>query len=251
MNKAQNVPPIPRRPLTTYNIFSILERHYILQQNQKTTVDSDDTEPAHHDPYFAERPKKYRHVVLPSNWYVVGMNRKKRQHHKNHGVISFNSLSKMISESWGSADDEVKAYCKKISTEELKRYRHDQAAFKERYGEEAFEAQTRKRKNAEAASAKEAKLCKTSGAGTKNGNASQRERHERKNEAVEARDDRGFAHGARALAVPGATIESAQGHPLNIPETCLTRIVSDQLSNCLPDERTAALALLGIGEESS
>lgn len=249
MNKAPNVPPIPRRPLTTYNIFSILERHYILQQNQETTVDRGDAETAHHDPYFAERPKKYRHVVLPSNWYVVGMNRKKRQHHKNHGVISFNSLSKMISESWGSADEEVKAYCKKISTEELKRYRHDQAAFKERYGEEAFEAQTRKRKNAEAAVAKETKYRKTNGAGTKNGNATRRERRERKNEAVGIRDEGRAAQGARPRAIVRALTASAENQGLVIPETSLTRIVTDQLSNCMPDERTAALALLGIGGE--
>jgi hypothetical protein len=249
MNNAQNVPPIPRRPLTTYNIFSILERHYILQQNQKTIVDRDDAEPAHHDPYFADRPKKYRDVVLPSNWYVVGMNRKKRQHHKNHGVISFNSLSKMISESWGSADDEVKAYCKKISTEELKRYRHDQAAFKERYGEEAFEAQTRKRKNAEAAGAKETKFRKAAGAGTKNGNAAPRDRREKKVEAARTRDESGDAQGARRRTIPGALAESTQERQFSIPETRLTRVVTDQLSSCLPDERTAALALLGIGGE--
>ncbi|KAL7519241.1 hypothetical protein ACHAWX_004026 [Stephanocyclus meneghinianus] len=249
MNNSQNIPPIPRRPLTTYNIFSILERHYILQQNQKTTVDRDDVEAAYHDPYFADRPKKYRDVVLPSNWYVVGMNRKKRQHHKNHGVISFNSLSKMISESWGSADDEVKAYCKKISTEELKRYRHDQAAFKERYGEEAFEAQTRKRKNAEAAGAKETKFRKTNGAGTKSGNAAQRDRREKKIEAGRTREESREAQGARIRTIPGAVTEPTQEQRISIPETRLTRVVTDQLSNCLPDERTAALALLGIGGE--
>jgi hypothetical protein len=158
--KAAGIPPIPRRPLTAYNIFSIMERHYILQQHDKTVdpseaVDTPDeaNDTKFEDPYLATRPAKYKDVKLPSNWYIVGMNRKKRQQHKCHGVISFKALSKMISDAWNTSPDEVKAYCKMISTEELKKYRDEQKTFKETYGEEAFEAQTRKRKNAEAVEA--------------------------------------------------------------------------------------------------
>ena len=81
----------------------------------------------------------------------MGKNRKKRQDHQTHGVVSFNELSKMISSAWAEADEETKAYCKMISNTELDKYRVEQEEFKEKYGEEAFEAQTLKRKNAELA----------------------------------------------------------------------------------------------------
>jgi len=145
MDSSEAIPPIPKRPLTAYNLFCILERNYIVQQNQKVSsnpirINAHD---ANLDPYVAERPQKYRDVVLPSNWYVVGMNRKKRSDHQNHGVISFKNLSKTLGDRWKAADDEVKAYCKKVADAELRRYRTDQAAYKERYGEEAFESQKR------------------------------------------------------------------------------------------------------------
>jgi hypothetical protein len=136
------------------SIFSILERHYILQCNQKSPLDPDETPPdAQHDPYYSTRPARYRHILLPQDWYIVGKNRKKRQDHKNHGVISFKKLSKMISVSWNETDDDTKAYCKRIATDQLEKYREDQKAFKSKYGEEAFDAQTRKRKNADLAAA--------------------------------------------------------------------------------------------------
>lgn len=138
-NSNEGVPPVPKRPLTAYNLFSILERNYIVQQHQKP--DESDTANSELDPYASQRPARYRDLVLPSNWYVVGMNRKKRCDHKNHGVISFKDLSKSASDNWQKADSEVKAYCKMVASEELKRYRKDQAAFKEKYGEEAFYAQ--------------------------------------------------------------------------------------------------------------
>ncbi|KAL3803372.1 hypothetical protein HJC23_009336 [Cyclotella cryptica] len=145
MDPSVAIPPIPKRPLTAYNLFCILERNYIVQQNQKISSNPNPTN-AHNadlDPYAAERPQKYRDVVLPSNWFVVGMNRKKRSDHQNHGVISFENLSKTLGDRWKAADEEVKAFCKKVADEELQRYRSDQAAYKERYGEEAFEAQKR------------------------------------------------------------------------------------------------------------
>ncbi|KAL7508359.1 hypothetical protein ACHAWX_000724 [Stephanocyclus meneghinianus] len=146
MEPSEAIPPIPKRPLTAYNLFCILERNHIVQQNQKIHSNPNPIN-AHDpnlDPYVAERPQKYRDVVLPSNWYVVGMNRKKRSDHQNHGVISFKNLSKTLGDSWNAADEEVKAYCQKVADAELRRYRRDQTAYKERYGEEAFESQKRK-----------------------------------------------------------------------------------------------------------
>ena len=52
----------------------------------------------------------------------------------------------MITEAWSIVTPEVKAYCKMIAGNELAKYREDQKAFKERYGEAAYEEQARKRK---------------------------------------------------------------------------------------------------------
>lgn len=161
----EDVPPIPRRPLTTYNIFSILERHYILQNSpQPTATELLEEEAAVDqtlDPYHATRPPRYASILLPPEWYVVGKNRKKRQQHKNHGIIGFKKLSRMISKAWNEADASTKEYCKIISKDELAKYREEQRAYKDRYGEEAFDKQTRKRKNAEAAERGEGKKNKS------------------------------------------------------------------------------------------
>jgi hypothetical protein len=78
--KLKFLPPIPKRPLTCYGIFSVLERNIIWQQNQKSTDEATAT-----DPYAATRPERYRHLELPRDWFVAGKNRKKRNEHKIHG----------------------------------------------------------------------------------------------------------------------------------------------------------------------
>ncbi|KAL3774334.1 hypothetical protein ACHAWO_009281 [Cyclotella atomus] len=153
--KDGEIPPIPKRPLTAYNIFSVLERHYILEQSEyaasKSAEDDEDVVDQTLDPHYARRPPRYKNVTLPANWYVVSKNKKKRGDHKCHGLVGFKQLSKMIADAWAQADEYTKEYCKSISQSELANYRAEQEAFKEKYGEEAFEKQTRKRKNAEAA----------------------------------------------------------------------------------------------------
>lgn len=52
----------------------------------------------------------------------------------------------MITDAWSIVTPEIKAYCKLIAGNELTKYREDQKAFKERYGEAAYERQTKKRK---------------------------------------------------------------------------------------------------------
>lgn len=148
-----NPPPVPKRPLTSFNLFSILERRYILQQSQK----SDSTESSaqnnntgdcdsNSDPYGAIRPPRYRDLVLAPDWYVVGANRKKRQDHQNHGLISFQDLSNTLSGRWQTADDEIKAYCKKIANGELDNYRKQQEEYKKKYGADVFAAQKKSHK---------------------------------------------------------------------------------------------------------
>jgi hypothetical protein len=143
--------------LTNYNLFSILERNYILQEEQKpssATVPLDaDRQHQSSDPYAAERPQRYRSIVLPPDWYVVGKNKKKRSEHQVHGLISFQDLSKTISDRWKSADGEIKAYCNNIVKDQLVKYRMDQDEYKKKYGLEVFESQKktyRKRSNSDA-----------------------------------------------------------------------------------------------------
>ncbi|KAL7484159.1 hypothetical protein ACHAW6_009806 [Cyclotella cf. meneghiniana] len=141
-------PPKPKRPLTIFNLFSILERNFIVQQNQKRASASsnapEETNANHVDPYLATRPERYRDVVLPPNWYVVGMNRVKRSKHEVHGVISFNDLTKEISNRWKSVDAKTKQYCKMIAADELERYQRDMAEYEAKYGKDAVKAQKRK-----------------------------------------------------------------------------------------------------------
>ena len=58
----------------------------------------------------------------------------------------------MIATAWAEADEETKNFCKKVSADQLEVYYNDQKAYKEKYGEEAFDAQTRKRKNVDVSS---------------------------------------------------------------------------------------------------
>eukprot|EP00956_Cyclotella_meneghiniana_P004909 scaffold6056_cov71-Cyclotella_meneghiniana.AAC.3 len=131
-----------------HSIFSVLERQYILQIVKKhPVIDYDEGPPDQTlDPYYVNRPEKYRDVILPTNWYIVRSNRKPRSQHKNHGIISFQDLSNMIVDAWKTVIPEVKAYCSLIAGNELTRYREEQKAFKEKYGEAAYEQHARKRK---------------------------------------------------------------------------------------------------------
>ncbi|KAL7480601.1 hypothetical protein ACHAW6_006278 [Cyclotella cf. meneghiniana] len=140
----RGIPPKPKWPLTIFNLFCILERNYIVQQNQKrSAILSNASTDINTDPYVATRPERYRDVVLPSNWYVVGMNRVKRSKHKVHGVISFNELTKQTSNRWNSVDAETKKYCETIAVDELQRYRRDMAEYEAIYRKDAVEAQKR------------------------------------------------------------------------------------------------------------
>jgi len=128
-------PPKPSRPFTEYNIFFHLEREYILQAAGQGNVANP---PAQADEDAASRPEKYRNLVLPVDWYVVGKYRnKKRKHRKSHGTITFVELTKTISKAWGTVDAVTKKYCRAQADKELKRYRKDIAEYVAKYGEVA------------------------------------------------------------------------------------------------------------------
>eukprot|EP00956_Cyclotella_meneghiniana_P010447 scaffold14537_cov45-Cyclotella_meneghiniana.AAC.2 len=144
----QAIPPLPKRPLTSFNLFSMLERKFIfLQQTEQDPKREDSNANINGtnniEPYGAVRPQRYAKLVLAPDWYVVGANRIKRQDHKNHGLISFTDLSKTLSDRWKNADDEVKTYCKKIAAGELEKYRKEQEEYKEKYGAQVFDSQKR------------------------------------------------------------------------------------------------------------
>lgn len=121
----ESFPLKPPRSYTSYQIFFQLERHYILQTNSKLAAEL----PEYVDQGAADRPEKYRNIILPRDWYVVGVNRKKRQDHVNHGIISFDDLTKTISHNWNTADLETRMYCKDLAEMELTRYREFDCLF--------------------------------------------------------------------------------------------------------------------------
>jgi hypothetical protein len=142
------IPLKPKRPLTCYGIFSVLERNIIWQKDQKQTpTSSKEFFESADASYAALRPERYRHLVLPVDWYVVGMNRKKRNDHINHGMISFNDLSKAIADKWKTVDAETKAYCELIANSEHHRYEIELAAYIDTYGEDAVKAQVQSKKS--------------------------------------------------------------------------------------------------------
>eukprot|EP01082_Thalassiosira_pseudonana_P007040 g15072.t1 g15072 contig21:488291-489281(-) len=136
----ESFPLKPPRSYTSYQIFFQLERHYILQTHSKVVAEL----PEHVDQGAADRPEKYRNIILPRDWHVVGVNRKKRQDHVNHGIITFHDLTKTISHNWNTADLETRMYCKDLAEMELTRYHRDLSAYREMYGEEAVRAQRKK-----------------------------------------------------------------------------------------------------------
>ncbi|KAL7487536.1 hypothetical protein ACHAW6_015161 [Cyclotella cf. meneghiniana] len=145
VDRKEVIPPKPRRPLTCYGIFSVLERNFIWQEDN-SMIPSNVSQDRGVDPYAATRPERYRDLVLPSNWFVVGMNRKKRAKRNDHRVIPFKDLTKTIAERWRSVSPEIKAYCEIIANDELERYLRDIVAYKEKYGKDAVKARVNKKR---------------------------------------------------------------------------------------------------------
>ena len=109
----------------------------------ETTSNSSETGASDVDPYLKKRPKKYRSIVLPPNWFKVGQNKIRRQDYKTHGVISFQELSKVVADRWRILDDETKLFCEMVYSAELKVYRKDLAEYTEKYGTDALKAHKR------------------------------------------------------------------------------------------------------------
>jgi len=156
----------PQRPFTEYNVFFQLEREFLLQSredglsNGAYTVKRilDQERQVESPEKVALRPRKYRHLILPSDWYVVGSKytgkgdpnsyRRDRKHRKTHGVISFVELTKLVSSKWKVVDPETKDYCRNIAQGEYKRYRKELDEFIMIYGADAAKGKKRKPRKA-------------------------------------------------------------------------------------------------------
>ncbi|KAL7462388.1 hypothetical protein ACHAXS_002766 [Conticribra weissflogii] len=151
-NNSNPLPIKPKRPMTAYHVYSQLERNYIIQNHPSyqpnTHDDGDQNNPNQEstsiDENASERPPKYRGIIMPKDWFLSRKGEIKKKDRKNHGVISFVELSKTVSYNWkNEADEETKAYCKKIADEQLARYREEMASYVEQYGVEAVKSKSK------------------------------------------------------------------------------------------------------------
>ncbi|ACI64764.1 predicted protein [Thalassiosira pseudonana CCMP1335] len=126
-----------------YNVFFQLERQFILQTHSRYEVDS---APKEIDDQVDNRPAKYRNIILPKDWYIVGANKKKRQDRINHGLISFVELTKAIASSWRRVDNETRTYVKDIADQLFIKYRREVAEYEGKYGKDALKSTSQKRK---------------------------------------------------------------------------------------------------------
>jgi hypothetical protein len=136
----------PPRPYTEYNIFFQLERERILmdleRENQQKELGY--IPPEEHllntpsDPNdILPRPPRFAHLKLLPKWYDSKhrlaenkKNKEKRKHRKTHGLVGFLDLTRRIAKEWGEAEEEVKAYCRRVSKRQLAYYKEELKVWK-------------------------------------------------------------------------------------------------------------------------
>jgi len=181
-----NVPPKPMRPLTAYHIFFQLEREYLVQTTDNSTVAADaaDTDKKEEEekkdsPAKAKRrsktsdqtppeyykgtlPTKYKDIKLSHDWYYAPGKRRKRAHRKVSHGFSFLELSKTIIEQWKALDtssdeDGIKEFVTKLAKQELEEYKVEIGKWRELYGDDKKKKKkkTKKEKKEEERKAKE------------------------------------------------------------------------------------------------
>eukprot|EP00574_Skeletonema_japonicum_P002859 CAMPEP_0201714694 /NCGR_PEP_ID=MMETSP0593-20130828/1062_1 /ASSEMBLY_ACC=CAM_ASM_000672 /TAXON_ID=267983 /ORGANISM="Skeletonema japonicum, Strain CCMP2506" /LENGTH=509 /DNA_ID=CAMNT_0048203993 /DNA_START=18 /DNA_END=1547 /DNA_ORIENTATION=- len=164
-------PPRPQRPFTEYNVFFRLERELLLQGKSD---DRDDLEQSKAElkilssskeiessDVAAHRPPQYRHLIMPTDWMVVGSSVSKiipsestsfdrsanDKNKETRAKFTFLELTKLISSRWREVcqnDPETKVFCKKIANTEAARYREELEEYRAKYGLEAAKGKKRK-----------------------------------------------------------------------------------------------------------
>lgn len=140
MSAADNAKP--PRPCTEYNIFFQLERAYILEVLLQTEPTVDDPVDLFHPEQASYTglpplPHRYASLILPYDWHLPGKEqRRKRKHRKTHGAISFQDLSNRIANAWKAVDDDVKAYCARVCSAGMARYKTAMKEWKQNGGQQ-------------------------------------------------------------------------------------------------------------------
>ncbi|EJK77112.1 hypothetical protein THAOC_01076 [Thalassiosira oceanica] len=89
------------KPYNRYNLFFILERELILQQNNPTYDPIETLRVPDYVTGFegiempSKLPKWYSKLVLPPGWYLPGRN-KRRSHKKRHGQLGFAAITLLM-----------------------------------------------------------------------------------------------------------------------------------------------------------
>ena len=135
----------PLRPLSSFHLFSQIEREYIIQTTSSSSsttngIGADDvnnnTTPTADDPnksYLPYVPRRYRDIKLSADWYAGPGKRRKRKHRRTHGKIGFQELSRIISARWANLDTtdrETKAFVTAIAARELEEYKLEVKEYK-------------------------------------------------------------------------------------------------------------------------
>ena len=128
----------PKRPCSIYNLFYQIERECILHELipnhciynlRAIEADIRRGKDVHISNDEHLRPRRYRHLILASNWFKSG--KRVRKHRKTECVLGFNELNKLISSRWEKVDSETKRYLRSISDKEWAIYREKSKLYKE------------------------------------------------------------------------------------------------------------------------
>jgi hypothetical protein len=120
----------PKRPLTAFHIYLAIESEYIVQ-----SIPGEDADKSIHDGkvYLDYVPERYRQTKLSPEWYFgPGKRRNKRRHRKQHGKVSFQELSRMISSRWAKLDEthpDIKRFVQNLAERELMEYQLEKAEY--------------------------------------------------------------------------------------------------------------------------
>ena len=129
-----SVPMKPKRPLTPYFIYLLIEKEFIIQ-----SMAGEDADKSIYDnkSYLDYVPERYRKTKLSPDWYF-GPGKKtkseKRKHRKQRGKISFVELSRIISARWAKLDEtnpDIKSFVQNLANQELEEYRRDMKEYNE------------------------------------------------------------------------------------------------------------------------